>query len=114
MSRRRQSSRYRRSGLLQLKQLLEEHQQDPQQYLTRFSELIKRISLVSFPREQVASLSGEEWVAFLDRTGRTDEFSLGHGQVLMYGAYEKDSQVEVQALHELGIKWIKEHRYVLE
>jgi len=111
--RRWRSNRYRRNGLIKLQQLQETYarDQDPQQYLLRFSELMKRIALVCFPREQVASLSGEEWVAFLDRTGGTDEFSLGHGQVLMYGTYEPGREFEVQALHELGLKWIKEHRY---
>lgn len=114
LRRRWKNNRYRRSGQQQLKQLLQEYQlhQDPRQYLKRFSELMKRIALACFPRERVASLSGEEWVAFLDQTGRTDEFSLGHGQVLMYGAYEPDTEFEVQPLHELGMKWIREHRYV--
>jgi|TARA_Y100000310_G_scaffold334724_1_gene415085 hypothetical protein len=106
------SNRYRRAGLQQLEQLLQEYQgnQNAEQYLNRFGELIKRIALVCFPRERVASLHGEEWVAFLDRTGHTNEFSLGQGQVLMYGAYEPETVYEVQTLHELGVKWIARHR----
>ncbi len=111
--RRWRNNRYRRSGLQQLKQLQQDyrHNQDRKQYLNGYSELMKRIALTCFAREQVASLSGEEWVAFLDRTGHTDEFSLGRGQVLMYGAYEPETEFEVQELHELGMKWIREHRY---
>lgn len=106
------SNRYRRSGLQQLKQLLQDyrHNQDAKVYLKRFSELIKRVALACFAREKVASLNGEEWVAFLDQTGRTDEFSLGHGQVLMVGAYEPETEFEVQTLHQLGVKWIRQHR----
>ncbi|RUR09548.1 DUF4381 domain-containing protein [Legionella septentrionalis] len=40
----------------------------------RISELLKRVALVYFPREQVASLQGEDWINFLDKTGRGIDF----------------------------------------
>ena len=35
------------------------------------SAILKRAALAAFPREQVASLNGAAWLAFLDRTGGT-------------------------------------------
>lgn len=35
--------------------------------LVTVSELLKRTALTAFPRDEVARLSGEEWVAFLNR-----------------------------------------------
>lgn len=42
---------------------------------TQISELLKRTALVAFPRAQVAGLSGQAWLAFLDRTARGTRFT---------------------------------------
>ena len=48
------------------------------------SAILKRTALAAFPREQVASLSGAEWLAFLDRTGGT-RFAASDLEALTYG-----------------------------
>lgn len=50
--------------------------------LLELSELLKRTALTTFPREQVASLTGKEWFDFLDQTARTPVFCDGHGAML--------------------------------
>jgi len=55
----RQSNAYRRAGLLLLGDARTAHD---------VSVAMKRVALAAFPREQVASLYGEEWVAFLRAT----------------------------------------------
>lgn len=40
------------------------------------SVILKRVSLAAFPREQVASLYGEDWAAFLSQTCNQVDFSL--------------------------------------
>src|SRR5947208_329006 len=41
------------------------------------SALLKRAALAAWPREPVASLTGSDWLAFLDRTGRMSAFANG-------------------------------------
>jgi hypothetical protein len=48
----------------------------------RLPALLKRTALSAWPRDEVASLTGSEWHAFLDRTAMTDRFSTGGGAVL--------------------------------
>ena len=74
--RQRQANAYRRAGLALLHGAGSVYD---------ISVILKRVALAAFPREQVASLYGEEWVAFLHQTcGRRDftpllrsELSLG-------------------------------------
>src|SRR6476660_8811862 len=41
--------------------------------------LTKRVARTAYPRERVASLTGEPWLAFLNQTGQTDAFTRGSG-----------------------------------
>ncbi len=106
------ANRYRRAGTRQLNELLKQFERDEDQkkYLANFAILIKRLAMTVYPRERVASLTGEEWVAFLDKSAGSNAFSMGVGQVLMYSAYEKEAQFDVQQLHQSGLHWIRKHR----
>jgi hypothetical protein len=68
------------------------------------SAILKRTALAAFPREQVASLSGPAWLAFLDRTGGTT-FAGSALLALAYGGTGDRDAVIVQAR-----RWIERHR----
>lgn len=73
------------------------------------SAILKRTALVAYPRAQVASLTGERWLAFLDRTGRTDAFSRGPAAQLAqaaFGAPLRDGAAALAAAR----RWVKQHR----
>jgi hypothetical protein len=81
---------YRRAALAELRGL-EARSADAarrEAALREVPALVKRTALAAFPRPRVASLSGAAWLAFLDRTGRTDAFTRGGGQVLPALAYD--------------------------
>jgi hypothetical protein len=103
---------YRRQALRELDGLQQSFlaDNDAASYLQQLTRLLKRVALSHFPRDRVASLSGEAWVAFLDRTGRTNDFSMGPGQVLIQGGYEQAPEFDPQQLHRLGALWIRQHR----
>lgn len=67
--RHRRSTAYRRAALVELKALRPALERRDPQALARLDVLIRRTALAGFPRRDVASLTGAEWIAFLDRTG---------------------------------------------
>jgi hypothetical protein len=87
--------------------------------LRQLPELVIRTALAAFPREAVASLSGIAWLRFLDRTGRTDAFMHGRGQLLSELAYDPrlSAQLDPAAVDELFTvvrRWIGEHSTAVE
>jgi len=80
--------------------------------LPGLAELLKRVAVTAYPREQVAGLTGAEWFAFLDRTGRT-RFGAGLGQALEQSNYGvRDAGWEAAMVRELTAEvrhWIRRH-----
>lgn len=77
------------------------------------SELLKRTALAAFPREEVAGLTGEAWMRFLDRTGRTSAFTSGPARILPSLAVGKTDRVtreELGATIASARLWIRTHR----
>ena len=89
---------YRRQALLELERV----------EACDISAVLKRAALVAWPRAEVASLTGETWRAFLDRTARTDAFTRGAGrdlEALAFGGPGDASGVLAAAR-----SWIRRHR----
>ena len=104
---RRARNRYRRAGLSELATL--EASPDRADTLPALAELLKRVALAGFPRDQVASLSGAEWLRFLDRTGRTADFVRGPGACLLR-VYDARAAGATPELYRAVRHWIKHHR----
>lgn len=63
-------NRYRREALAELERIAVRCENQPDRCAGEIAELVKRTALAAFPREQVAGLFGQDWAAFLVRTGR--------------------------------------------
>lgn len=74
--RRAQDAKPKLQALKLLKKYQQHYEKEPNSQMTsaRVSELLRRVALVYFPREQVASLHGESWIAFLNQTGKGIDF----------------------------------------
>ena len=73
------------------------------------SALLKRAALRCFPRTEVASLTGPDWLAFLDRTGGGGGFAAGPGRALAYGAYAPERDCDAAAVIELARRWLRQN-----
>lgn len=74
--------------------------------------LLKRTALQAWPRAEVASLSDEAWLAFLDRTYPGQAFERGPGRVLptlAYGLAEL-TDADVEGVLAATGAWIGGHR----
>lgn len=84
---------YRRAGLTLL---------DEVNTARDVSVVLKRVALAVFPREQVASLYGPAWVAFLNATCSRSDLS-------DTGITDLDAQASPELIERAGL-WIRHHR----
>ncbi|WP_295542396.1 DUF4381 domain-containing protein [uncultured Thiohalocapsa sp.] len=73
------------------------------------SALLKRAALSRFPHAEVAALTGEDWLAFLDRTGGGGGFTAGAGRVLAEGVYAPRQDCDAPALLALARRWLRQN-----
>ncbi|WP_300971618.1 DUF4381 domain-containing protein [Thiocapsa sp.] len=87
---------------------------DTRAFVAALSRLLRRLALARFPREQVAGLTGDAWLAFLDATGGGEGFRQGPGRALadlVYGATRADDPPpNPDALAALAESWICANR----
>ena len=84
---------------------------DPTEQLTEIARVVKRVALVSFPRDKVASLTGATWLAFLDDSG-TGEFSSGPAQLLASAPYRRGGELtsdQLVNISEQAVRWVTQH-----
>ena len=108
-------NRYRREALRQLQQVQHHAGKQLQEVVAILPYYLKVTALQAYPRQAVASLSGDNWLAFLDKQYSGAAFSEGIGRKLLAVAYlpqdqwqlsEKDSE----ALISMSRSWISKHR----
>lgn len=81
--------------------------QDKSNLVKELSELIRRLSISVFPREESAGLTGEEWLRFLDQYSDKNEFDTGIGRVLIEAPYQADPEFNTNELIDLIATWIE-------
>jgi hypothetical protein len=96
------TNRYRREAMRELAVL------PPDQ----FSTLLKRTALAAWPREKVASLSGEAWLEFLNKTAGTDIFRHTPGNQIEETALRRAAMSgdDERVLRGITAEWIRRHR----
>lgn len=74
------------------------------------STLLRRYALVRFPDPEIAGLSGQRWLNFLDQHGSTNFFSSECGSVLITAPYQANLAINASALLSQVRRWIKANR----
>ncbi len=97
--------------LLKDLQILYLNSQDEVASLRSLSNLLRRTALTFHDKDAVASLQGSSWLEFLDKTGKTKEFSQGAGKVLGYEVFQQKVNPDMNALFPLVKKWISSSRH---
>jgi hypothetical protein len=96
------ANRYRREALRELALL------QPEQ----FSTLLKRTALSAWPREKVASLSGDAWLKFLNESAENNSFHQTPGNRIEEIALRSQtlSGEDERTLRKITAEWIRRHR----
>ena len=89
----------RRSALRQLDELLTEYeaQRNAVSFAAEVSALLRRAMLAYAPRQNVAGLTGEEWLAWLDRDLAHPQFVAGPGRALIELPYRNPASDTIDA-----------------
>ena len=105
------ANRYRREALSELDRMRWTTDAAPDRLAAQLSLLVRRTALGAFPRETIAPLIGNAWLAFLDRSYGGDEFSRGAGRWLVSAPYQQTApgRDELNALRGLVDRWIRVH-----
>ena len=81
--------------------------QDARKFIADLSILLRRLSISAFPRTETASLTGEDWLLFLDRPMQSTAFSAGVGRILLDAPYKREiEEQELSPLIDLCGQWI--------
>jgi len=110
--RRRRRRRYRRVALREARALFAHWQQhnDTSAYLQAVNRLLKQTALAAYPQQQVAALSGADWLGFLDAKLRQPRFT--EPELRDFAAlYQAEPQgLAPERLHDAAQLWIRRHR----
>lgn len=71
------------------------------------SELIRRLSISIYKRDEIASLTGQDWLEFLDQSIDNNLFSVGIGRVLIEAPYQDKPDYDSAELIILISSWIE-------
>lgn len=74
------------------------------------SRLLRRYSMAVYGREQVAGLTGQQWLTFLNEKGMTNQFTEGAGKVLVSAPYGSHESVQGQELLTTVEQWLQGNR----
>ena len=99
----------RRAALREWNQLAARyrHDGDAAALAAGLSRLLRRAALVRAERQRVAGLTGEAWLAFLDRAGGTDAFTAGPGRALAEAPYRPAPVPDGEALLACSHAWLR-------
>jgi len=111
--RRYRANLYRRQALSRQAQLHADWltNRDGHRYLSDTNALLKSVALRVFPRQQVASCHGEQWVGFLNTSMPTRTDGPQFQDSFATAAYRQDlSSLDCEEVQASAMIWIRQHK----
>ncbi len=102
--------KYRDAIRAKFKQLEKQLNKNPtNQTIAEINTLLRQVAISRYPREQIASLTGAKWLLFLDKSGKTNNFSKGAGRILVDASYQADnlSNLNLIEFTPLIRRWVR-------
>ncbi len=112
-------NRYRTAALRELNVLREAFgtptPAEPRRVVAGINRILKRTALVGWPRDEVATLAGDSWIEFLNRTGHQRLFSADQANAMVNIAWssaisQQMSPSQVNSLFDSAAVWIRQHK----
>jgi len=112
LARRRRRHAAARQALQELERLRASlaEQADGGRYARELSKLLRRFAIAAFPQREVAALTGEAWLQFLDSHGGDGRFATGPGRQLTEAPYRPAAPLAAEELAALVADWIHRNR----
>lgn len=95
---------YRRAALAELRQ--------SEGDAAQIAAILRRTALAAYPREEVAALTGEHWLEFLNQHYPGNAFEGEVGRELLHSPYRKTTSHKSDALVQATQDWIRHHKLV--
>ena len=104
------ANRYRREAIARVRALQAAH--DTGNWLGELNRLLKLSALAGYPRREVAALTGDRWVRFLNAQCPEPAFTGRHAQLLARGPYRPQAPAEAdrEGLLRASLHWLETHR----
>jgi hypothetical protein len=101
----------KKKALLLLNEYQKQYEQNQNGVLTSalISELLRRVALVYYPRELVASMEGEQWLKFLNETSKKTDFN-SVKELLLYAPFKSGETTDLKPLFHVAKLWIQQRR----
>jgi hypothetical protein len=95
------------------KQMTDRRGQEAVKLLNGINAVLRRVALVHYPAEDIAGLTGNDWLAFLDSCDNSSHFSSKTGKVLGDALYRASYKEDPAPVYRLAKAWIH-RRYLLD
>jgi hypothetical protein len=80
---------------------------DAVRFAREVDRLLRREAMRRYPEQNLRRLTGDEWLAFLDRTAGMDAFSSGPGRCLSTLPYQRQGRLESAGITALVAQWLE-------
>ena len=101
---------YRRIALRELDAVAASAEGDGADDVLGVSAILKRVALVSYPRERVASLSGEAWAGFIAAQSRSGVDVSAITRALEGAFAAREAGTSIRPMIAAAKTWVRRHR----